>query len=421
MSEESNLRQLTERAKRYQARSVRSGGSTSSLGESDTENQSNNPSDDLEEVFVEPNTSTSDSLDLRREEKLGPNLKLYLPEKPFRSRSGSPSLKNRRASLLRNSLSSSSDNTNSEQQFKSPFVQNINRMVSELTNQNRDLKQYIGTLPINNETIVETVASNTINQEQTRPELNSLHIQQGTAASVKMTNPNVGDENNSTPTVTNASGGGNGSNDTLGSQGGGNGSNVTLNTTHGSRTRTIIDLKSIPYFDGTGHVARFINIADSVMSHIVDEDEKVLWLEAIKTKLDASAYDLAKDIEDWDELKVELRDRFMPVQTVEEVEAKISNIRFLRNIESIEEYLDRITKLGRTYAEVLRRSHNISLDTAKGIADFKIIRYFVEGLDDPIRTTIRGMDIGYCYGFKFPNLCPICLFCSKIINNKLFT
>lgn len=81
MSEESNLRQSTERANKI---SARSGGSTSSLGGIETENQS----DDLDEVFEEPNKSISDSLNLRREEKLRPNLKLYLPEKPFRSRPG---------------------------------------------------------------------------------------------------------------------------------------------------------------------------------------------------------------------------------------------------------------------------------------------------------------------------------------------
>lgn len=161
----------------------------------------------------------------------------------------------------------------------------------------------------------------------------------------------------------------------------------------GRRYRQIVDLRAIPYFDGTGNVMRFLKIAGSIMENLNDEEEKTSWLIAIKTKLDGAAFDIGQDATTSKQLKITLRYRFMPVQTVEEVEAKIANIKFHRNLESIEEYLDRITKPGRTYAEVMQRSHKVTTEAAKSIADFKIIRHFINGLDDPIKTTLRPLDL----------------------------
>lgn len=166
-----------------------------------------------------------------------------------------------------------------------------------------------------------------------------------------------------------------------------------VDITNGRRHIPIIELRDIPSFDGTGNVARFINIADSLMHHLTEDEDKILWLEAFKSKLDETAHYLGKNSKTWGELKEILRDRFTPVQFVEDVEAKILDIQFVRQMESIEEYIDRVTKLLNTYVEVLEREYKVPRDAAKILADHKMIKFAIEGLDDPIKTTLRAMDL----------------------------
>lgn len=157
--------------------------------------------------------------------------------------------------------------------------------------------------------------------------------------------------------------------------------------------KSIIDLRSIPYFDGTGDLERFINIATSVIDYQTEDQDRSLWLDALKTKLGGRAYEIGKNAKTWTEFKTDLLDRFRVVQTVEDVEAKITGIKFFRNIESIEEYLDRLKQLFNCYIDVLIQTDKISMDAAKSLAEYKIIKFAIEGLDDPIKTTLRAMDL----------------------------
>lgn len=114
MSDESKLRQIIERTKRYQSRIAYKESSTNSVSNSrksnkkstvvsvsnveGTSDQLSDQSEGADEVFVEPQTF----LNLHSEEKLRPNLRLYLPDKPERSRSSSPSYKKHLENLKRN-------------------------------------------------------------------------------------------------------------------------------------------------------------------------------------------------------------------------------------------------------------------------------------------------------------------------------
>lgn len=360
MSEESKLRQIVERTKRYQKRS-------------------NSCSDETLDVRETEQLAEAPGKGLKRERKLLPKLKLFLPEGPFKSKSKSSSHKRHSQSLERKSPEFSEPKTPSnyqeisnEEGRSSPLCQEVNRLITELFDSDRRNIKI---------TEIQTESSQDIQSEQAAiteiqaPVINIPTVMTDSASTSQGAKPKSSQGNQPGDTE------GHGNNDT------------NLNTTLGRQNRSIIDLRSIPYFDGTGNVSRFVTIASSVMNHQTEEEDQILWLDALKTKLDGAAYEIGKDAMSWKELKLDLLDRFLPVQTVEEVESKISGIRFHRNIETIEEYLDRIIKLGNAYAEVLKRSHDVTADAARSLADHKMIRHFIDGLDDPIRTILIGMDI----------------------------
>lgn len=95
----------------------------------------------------------------------------------------------------------------------------------------------------------------------------------------------------------------------------------------------------------------------------MSEDDKKLSLKAIKTRLDGSAYHVGRDTVTWTDLKTKLSERFQPVQSVEEVDAKVQNLKFLRHIESIEDYLLRIGRLGDKYKKILVISQKMAAES----------------------------------------------------------
>lgn len=130
MSEESKLRQLSERALRHKLRSDRRE-EILSLKKSCPSSHLNNLADDSDSVFNEPSTRI-ESLDLEREERLGPNLKLYLPERPYRSRPGSANVKRHRQNLSRHLSLSDSSIVEIGQYVPSPLTERLSCMVAAL-------------------------------------------------------------------------------------------------------------------------------------------------------------------------------------------------------------------------------------------------------------------------------------------------
>lgn len=391
MSEESKLRQLSERALRYKLRSDRRE-ETLSVETNCSTSHSNDLADDSDSVFTEPDTQI-ESLNLEREERLRPNLKLYLPERPNKTRPGSPNVRRHRENLTRHISLSDSPIVETKQYVPSPLTERLSRMVAALQGCESSVAQ-LHSESLSSVEAGKLLVKKTLNHTtQTQSDLNSLQVQTNLPSLIAMpgSNPPTNLGSGAGASVENRDNRGNGA--------GGSGDDgshaddeshleTSLDTTHRRRAKAIIDLKAIPYFDGTGNVARFIDIAQAVMNRQSTDEERDSWLEALRTKLDGTAYDIGKSASTWQTLKKDLRDRFMPVQSVEDVESKIIGMRFLRNVESIEDYLDRVTKLGNRYRDVLMLTHNVSEDVARSMADYKMMRHFINGLDEPIKTTM---------------------------------
>lgn len=146
-----------------------------------------------------------------------------------------------------------------------------------------------------------------------------------------------------------------------------------------------VDLAIVPVFNGTGNLKKFLILAQEALDRQVENNDKVLMFKAIKLqKLDDKAFDLGQAALTFADLKKILLNRFIPTTSLEDVDDQIVKIQFMHRSESLDDYVDRLTKLGEQYKEILL-GEDVAEPSAQKLTDIKLIKNFIAGLDDQTR------------------------------------
>lgn len=150
--------------------------------------------------------------------------------------------------------------------------------------------------------------------------------------------------------------------------------------------------KLIPNYDGSGCPLKFLDMAKKAIARQTTQADKDFLFDCVLSKLNGRAYDIGKKATTLSELRTKLLDRFTPSQSIEEIERKILNVTFLKDIESIEEYIQRVRGLGEQLEELLITALNLTPEVAQSLCDYKIKRNFIAGLEDQIRLSMNSLD-----------------------------
>lgn len=156
-------------------------------------------------------------------------------------------------------------------------------------------------------------------------------------------------------------------------------------------------LKIIPEFDGSENLLhKFLSSVDMIESFI-PEDDKAIFLNLIKTRLNGNAYDVVKyqTIKNWEELKADLKSKFSTKRSYAQINADLVVSRQGNN--TVLEFSSKIEKL-------LSELNNASI-VSEGPAAAKYftkinekmaLKAFEDGLDVNYRNLIKA--------FRFDNL-----------------
>lgn len=149
----------------------------------------------------------------------------------------------------------------------------------------------------------------------------------------------------------------------------------------------------IPTFDGTGSPKRFIELAERALELETEGVARQNLFSAVLCKLDGVAYDVGKKSKDMAALKKDLNNRFLPAQSLEGVERKICQLKFDSKLETIEDYIDRAEKLKSTLTAIVKEVYELDDVKATEIAEYKITRYFIKGLDYLSRSSLNVLGL----------------------------
>ena len=85
-------------------------------------------------------------------------------------------------------------------------------------------------------------------------------------------------------------------------------------------------LKIVPEFNGSpDKLHKFITCAEIIYKPLISNEDKISFLELLKTKLSGRAYDVVKykDFDDWNQLKQELSKQFTETRSIEQLQVQL--------------------------------------------------------------------------------------------------
>lgn len=154
-------------------------------------------------------------------------------------------------------------------------------------------------------------------------------------------------------------------------------------------------LNSVPHFDGRHEdLERYTDACTYIMEMAANDADHVNLvpgiLQIVKGKLTGKAYTAGRTCRTWAELKTTLDNYFLPYISKEEMEDKISNIKFESNVERMSEYVQRLNLLNKQYTDLLVSVEGLDRVVAVGLANNTIKRAFIKGLNEPLRSIINS-------------------------------
>lgn len=152
-------------------------------------------------------------------------------------------------------------------------------------------------------------------------------------------------------------------------------------------------LKLIPNFDGkSSNLHKFTSCCDLMYNSITIDNDKKLFLEFLKNKLDGSAYDVVRymKFENWNDLKKELELKFKEFKSVDVLQSELSNCKQQQN-ETVRNFVDRIQKLVSDLNEAcINRDGEDFIDFIKKHNNASALGVFKNGLKYPLNIIVKS-------------------------------